>query len=300
MQKVRSFVSAYAIGEAMNTLVMDGNFAALDAVTDYLTAAQKSGIPVNDIDNVLTRIADFTYAAPGTDSDDIAANALRDFMGKLGAYANKFAVSSAVDGLLRDSNLEGAAAVLDNVSDETALYAQSTTQPLLNLYNAKILNSAGDFHLGTNADEVVFARGGNDVIRGGNGNDELYGGNGTDILFGDAGNDVLSGGAGKDYLLGSNGADRFVFESPSTGLDTVYDFRADQGDELDFSSLLTGFDPVTQAITDFVTEATVNGSTTISVDVDGTGAGAAVAVVTLQNVADIDIQAQFNQGQIIA
>ena len=47
---------------------------------------------------------------------------------------------------------------------------------------------------------------------------------GADVLYGSAGNDELRGGAGNDVMFGQGGADRFVFDAPSYGKDTVMDF----------------------------------------------------------------------------
>ena len=49
---------------------------------------------------------------------------------------------------------------------------------------------------------------------------------GADVLYGSAGDDVLRGGAGNDVMFGQGGADRFVFDAPSYGMDTVMDFSA--------------------------------------------------------------------------
>jgi Ca2+-binding RTX toxin-like protein len=290
MKELGAYAGNDAISKAMDTLTTDGNLGALRAITDNLTPAQKADIDIDSdhSGSTLNSIIDSTSEAGGTESDDISNNAIHDSMGKLGNNVDKSELADAV----HNHNLEGVAAIPDNGSDQKALHTQDENQCLLN--DTETLTEANDSHTGTDAKD------GSDEIMGSNGEDQLYGGTASDLLYGDAGNDVLSGGAGNDSLTGGLGADRFVFESSSTGVDTVLDFAPDQGDMLDFSSLLTNFDPVTQAITDFVSKTTVDGSTTISVDVDGTGAGAAVAVVTLQNVADIDIQAQFNQNHIIA
>jgi Ca2+-binding RTX toxin-like protein len=299
MAKLGAYASGAAIGHAMTTLAGDHNFAALDAVTDYLTPAQKSSISYADIDTTLLRIVDYTDALPGTQSDSDTANVLRDFMGKLGANASQAAVSSASATLLYDHNMDGLAAVLDNATDAGALAARNGNLSLFNSNNVKLYFSANDVYYGNNSNETIITRGGNDIARGGNGNDNLYGGHGNDTLYGDAGNDVLHGGGGVDYLSGGIGADRFVVDPTRTGVDTVRDFNASQGDKLDFSAVLTNFSPVDHAITDFITKTTVNGNDTmLYVDADGKGAGAAFAALTLEDVS-VDILALYNQGKII-
>lgn len=54
--------------------------------------------------------------------------------------------------------------------------------------------------------------------------DELYGGNSNDTLNGADGNDTIIAGLGNDTLSGDAGADRFVFNTPTDGNDTITDF----------------------------------------------------------------------------
>jgi Ca2+-binding RTX toxin-like protein len=140
-----------------------------------------------------------------------------------------------------------------------------------------------------------------DTLHGGDGADQLRGGDGTDTLYGDAGNDALwgnagadtlsggngndtiSGGDGSDSLTGGSGADTFVFRQGETGSDTISDFSTGDGDKIDIHQLLTGFDPLTSDITDFVHVTASGGNAIVSVDVDGPAGGAAnfVAIATL-------------------
>lgn len=104
--------------------------------------------------------------------------------------------------------------------------------------------------------DIVYAYGGNDYIDGGSGNDQLYGGtgndtidagegsdviygeNGNDFITGGGGNDNLSGGAGNDILIGSSGADRFIYDtsrlflSSDVGVDNIIDFKWQEGDKI--------------------------------------------------------------------
>lgn len=70
--------------------------------------------------------------------------------------------------------------------------------------------------LGTDLNDVICARGGDDsvaagagsdLVYGGQGNDALDGQEGSDTLFGEAGDDTLGGGADYDYLDGAGGTD---------------------------------------------------------------------------------------------
>ncbi|HEX2552890.1 MAG TPA: calcium-binding protein [Microvirga sp.] len=84
--------------------------------------------------------------------------------------------------------------------------------------------------------ENVGGDAGDNTLVGGDLNDALRGGRGNDILKGGEGSDTLRGDAGNDRLHGGEDADTFVFTS-GTGRDRVADFRASDGDELDFSAL---------------------------------------------------------------
>ncbi len=103
---------------------------------------------------------------------------------------------------------------------------------------------------------------GNDTISGGigidwieGGGDDLLSGDGdADILYGQGGTDYLIGGTGDDHLVGGAGSDTFVFASASSGNDQIYDFSTAQGDRLDISHILQGYDPLSDAISDLVSD----------------------------------------------
>ena len=67
--------------------------------------------------------------------------------------------------------------------------------------------------MGDSGNDQLFGGDGDDVLRGGLDSDSLIGGTGRDALLGGDGNDVLRGGTGIDILTGGAGADRFVFAS---------------------------------------------------------------------------------------
>ena len=139
-------------------------------------------------------------------------------------------------------------------------------------------------------------QGGDDAIGGTEFNNTLDGGAGSDLLDGEDGNDILKGGLGIDYLSGGNGldtleggsgADMYYFESDKSldAVDIVKGFSTAEGDSINLSEFLTLFDPLTEALTDFVKFETVSGNTVVSVDQDGTGTGSAfTAIATLQGV----------------
>ena len=122
---------------------------------------------------------------------------------------------------------------------------------------------------------IVYERGSSveDVLHGTAQSQTMLGLAGDDILYGGGGDDRLYGGAGTDFLYGEDGADTFVFESASAfgAVDHVMDFDVAQGDALDISDILTGYDPVTDLLSDFVRTSESNGDTIVAVDADGGG-----------------------------
>ena len=139
--------------------------------------------------------------------------------------------------------------------------------------------------------------GGNDVLEGGNGNDILIGQEGNDTLIGGAGDDILWGGSGNDILWGGTGADTFLFTSMDEGVDTIKDFSVTEGDKLDISNILAGFDPLTDALSDYVNVSQSGGNTIVQVDATGSGHFQTIAV--LEGVS-IDLDTLTNNGNLIA
>lgn len=123
-----------------------------------------------------------------------------------------------------------------------------------------------------------------------------------DMIFGLAGNDVLSGLGGADTLYGMDGADTFIFE-PSTAfgaIDNIVDFRTSQNDKIDISDLLQGYDPLTDAITDFVQITTIGSDSILKIDADG-GANNFLQVAIIQGVTGLtDETALVTSGHLIA
>lgn len=130
----------------------------------------------------------------------------------------------------------------------------------------------------------------------------LIGGDSENVLSGERGNDILAGQDGRDTLTGGKGSDTFLFESDSAFNDTdvITDFRTSQGDALDISDLLVGYDPDQDAIDQFI-QITDNGTdSTLSVDVNGGGDNFQV-VATLTNVTGLtDEDSLLSNGNIIA
>lgn len=147
---------------------------------------------------------------------------------------------------------------------------------------------------------ALYQYGGNDddTLNGTTSDEVIHGYYGDDILYGDDGSDALIGGLGADTMTGGNGADTFFIGDDA--VDTITDFDTAQGDALNIASLLTGYDPTTDAITDFV-EITDDGTdSTLKVDADG-GADNFVTVATLTGVTGLtDEDALEVAGNLIA
>lgn len=163
-----------------------------------------------------------------------------------------------------------------------------------------LYGGTGDDSLKGNLGNDALSGGdGNDYLNGGAGNDMLYGGAGDDILLGGVGDDALYGGAGNDILTGHGGADVFHFlaSDGTDGIDTITDFNAGM-DKIDISDLLSGYDPVSDAISDFV-RVTDNGEfSTVSVDSDG-GADNFTDIAVIQNVTGTNEQLLADSGALI-
>jgi Ca2+-binding RTX toxin-like protein len=129
------------------------------------------------------------------------------------------------------------------------------------------------------------------------GNDRLTGDDGNDILSGGAGMDRISGLGGDNTLTGGSGADQFNI-SPGS-IDTITDFDASEGDQVDVSSLLeTHFNLQQDDVSDFV-QLAVNGPNT-AIKVSATGSGTNYAtVVLLQGVTGLTLEDMVANGNLI-
>jgi Ca2+-binding RTX toxin-like protein len=174
---------------------------------------------------------------------------------------------------------------------ESARFSDSTVWNLTTMAIETHGTSGNDTIYSTtigNHDAVIYGYAGNDQLQGSSGNNTLYGGDGADSLLGQSGNDILSGGDGSDQLTGGAGTDTFIFKSGETGSDTITDFSTSQGDKIDIHDILASYDPLTDAITDFV-HVTASGSNAIlSVDADGTAGGASFTqIATLTGLSSL-------------
>jgi len=113
-------------------------------------------------------------------------------------------------------------------------------------------------------------------------------------IHGGSGDDIINGGLSSDLLWGGAGADTFVINSSDalTRRDTIEDFNAGEGDKLDISNLLTGYQAGTSEITDFVHMVTSGNSTLVEVNTTGDGVASHYHVVaTLVGVTGLEDEA---------
>jgi Ca2+-binding RTX toxin-like protein len=133
-------------------------------------------------------------------------------------------------------------------------------------------------------------------------NDHLTGDHNANIISGGAGDDYINGAGGADLLYGNAGADIFAFTTNGLGsTDTIADFNISEGDAIDISNLLFGYNPLTHAIADFVIFGASGSDTTLSIDRDGAGGlYTAQSVALIQNVTGLDANAMLTNGNLIA
>lgn len=162
----------------------------------------------------------------------------------------------------------------------------------LSLFEAGNVISASGSVTGTNN---------SDYLSGSISNDVLFGGDGNDLLEGLSGDDTLSGGNGRDVLYGGDGADSFIFLATSQ-TDSVVDFKVSDNDILDFSDIVTNFDPsnIDDAITDYIRFTEAGDETVVTIDTDGLYNGVAFnEVAVLEGVSGEDVKTLHDSGNII-
>jgi Ca2+-binding RTX toxin-like protein len=141
--------------------------------------------------------------------------------------------------------------------------------------------------------------------RSGTGNDQanrITGNAGKNSLFGGAGNDVLIGGGGRDTLEGGPGADRFVWQDAGDGADRILDFSRAEGDKLDFRDILSGYEPGSSSVGDFLRLTAGKKGATVAVDIDGSEGAArfqAFAVLAGFDAGATSIEALVAEGSIL-
>ncbi|MCB1563801.1 MAG: type I secretion C-terminal target domain-containing protein, partial [Alphaproteobacteria bacterium] len=251
--------------------------------------------------------------------DDITAHntAISDFMEVLSGHVVTEALDASLQSLSMASNFEGIDAIISNISTVQMDALSLTTEDMLADAGVRIMTDGNDYAYSTGESASIHGLGGNDTILGNTGDDHifggdgddvlydfrggnntLYGGEGNDVLYTGNGNDILYGSDGDDLIIGLGGADTFILREGDTGIDTIYYADAREGDRLDISDFLDQFDPLQDAIDDFVILSDDGFSTTVSVDVDGQGAGEAVQIATLYGSTGVEVEGIIDLSSI--
>ena len=193
--------------------------------------------------------------------------------------------------------------------DDWTLDTNFETLILRGMAEQGVGNEADNALRGTQGDNRLLGRGGQDNIQGFAGDDLLYGNTGNDQisggfdddqLFGGSGNDTLQGNMGVDRLTGGVGADLFQFvstaESPRDEADTILDFLRGT-DRIDLSAIdanptLAGDQAFvfrgTQAFTDVGQIRIAIAATYVRVDINTVAGSAAEMAIFVRDVATLE------------
>jgi Ca2+-binding RTX toxin-like protein len=185
---------------------------------------------------------------------------------------------------------------------DIATYIGAASAVTVSLAVTAAQNTLGDGTDTLSNIESLTGSGFNDTLTGSTLANIIKGGNGNDTIRAGVGNDTLYGDAGADTLYGETGADIFKFDSASLGaIDTIKDFKTSENDKLDFKNILSGYDPVTNAITDFIQITTSGTSSIVKIDANGLIGGTAwTQIATLENAIGLtDELALKNSGHIV-
>jgi len=161
-------------------------------------------------------------------------------------------------------------------------------------------NSSHNVMIGKDGADTLDGAGGDDDIHGGSGNDVVKGGAGADLLHGGTGNDILYGEDGLDTMFGGTGLDTFVFEAATAynNIDVIHDFNVLTDDDvLDLRDLLSGYNPGSHVLTDFVKIEDSGSDSIVSIDRDGTGSAYGWnQVATLKGITGLTDEAALVSG----
>ncbi len=132
------------------------------------------------------------------------------------------------------------------------------------------------------------------------GADVLIGGAGNDVLYGEAGDDILVIGDGFDQAYGGSGADQFVFDLFDGLVDKIYDFDSAEGDVVNITDILQGFDPMADVLSDFVQLVQNGGDTELQVNADGDAGGAFTTLAVFDSGISDTLADLINNGNLVA
>ena len=111
------------------------------------------------------------------------------------------------------------------------------------------------------------------------------------VITGSANADTISSTAYDDTFTTGSGADTVMYKlladdsTGGNGSDTWTDFSTNNGDHIDVSALLVGWDGKSSSLGNYVSVTHTDGNTVVSIDRDGTGSAySSTTLVTLENV----------------
>ncbi len=299
----------YGSVDGGDTLTADGNYDYLYAFGGAETLVGGYGTTIyngtgNDTDVFSTGFGSATiYAnASGGSSNTIEFH---------GVTASDLAISDNTSGQLIIQDSTGDQLTVSGGSFSwTTGFAMGNVQQIaldagtdINLQGSLDLTATGNSEAlyGTGYGDHMVALGNGDYMYGISGNNTMVAANsGTTYFYGGSGNDLMiAGGAGgTNYMTMGSGADEIKIESASSNT-TVTGFSAANGDVINISHVLSGYDPLDDALANFVQETTSGGNTAISVDPTGSGNFSAGPLITLNSVTLADLSTLVSDGTLI-
>ncbi|MBR8828208.1 MAG: FG-GAP repeat protein [Gomphosphaeria aponina SAG 52.96 = DSM 107014] len=169
----------------------------------------------------------------GNDDDELIGNAGNDLLN--GGSGADIMIGGKGDDIFKVENAQDV--VAEALNSGTDLVFSLITRTLGN--NQENLTLEGSLPINGTGNTLANVITGNlkeNNLTGLGGNDQLVGQAGNDILTGGTGNDILTGGTGKDILTGGTWSDRFYYNFPTEGIDTISDFKKAEGDKIYISA----------------------------------------------------------------
>jgi parallel beta-helix repeat protein len=154
-----------------------------------------------------------------TISDNTFSNSSEADIGAWFTGGETASVGAVVDGNTHDGNVDPVRVISTSGNEVTGT---SGNDSFVTFPEGDV---ADDIFYGGEGDDRIEAGLGVDVVYGGDGNDFLVGNGGNDELHGGTGNDTLVGRGGADELYGEAGVDTFIFNSDTSGHDTIFDYE---------------------------------------------------------------------------
>jgi hypothetical protein len=102
-----------------------------------------------------------------------------------------------------------------------------------------------------------------------------------------------------DIYIGQNGQEDSFAVQADGGIDLFVGYNADDGDTVDISQVLNGYDPLADALSDFVKVDVVNDNTEIKVNATGTTGEAFETVAVLHNVAGFELDDLITDSAVV-